>query len=82
MLIRKLILGVLIPPYGLYLVIKYFLSRLLFHSFRNFFIGKISKAEKCPNCGISNDLDQIIKTDLISSNYQQEKIDGSRDFQL
>lgn len=76
---RKLILGILIPPYGIYLAIKYLLSRLLFHSFQNFFVGKISKTEKCPNCGISNDLDQIINTDLISSNYQQENINGSKD---
>ena len=76
---RKLILGFLIPPYGIYLVIKYLLSRLLFHSFQNFLVGKISKTEKCPNCGISNDLNQILKTDLVSSNYQQENIDGSID---
>jgi len=71
----KVILGIIFPPYGIYLIVRYLFLSL----FKSFFIGSGEKYSTCPNCNERNGIDDIIDTNTISSKYEHERVNGRKD---
>ncbi len=71
----KVILGIIFPPYGIYLIVRYLFLSL----FKSFFIGSGEKYSTCPNCNERNGIDDIIDTKTISSKHEHERVNGKKD---